>query len=465
MDPTLTHVDGEARKRGTRAVLVLGLECARPLAGSLRCDLRGLDEIVIGRDEQRTLTRTEAQGVKVLRIGVPDAWMSRAHARLVKVMGRWLVEDSGSKNGTLHNGAPAAHAAAVDGDVVEAGSTLFLLRELVASSDASLDLELAPGGQVLGTLSPGLAEQLARLRAVAPSDVPVVVLGESGTGKELAARAVHRWSGRTGRFVPVNCGALPPTLIEAELFGSRKGAFTGAQEDREGLVRSAHRGTLFLDEIGDLPLVAQPALLRVLQEREVTPVGATRPVSVDFRLVAATHRDLARLEREGRFRNDLLARASGFTLRLPPLRDRREDLGLLVGELLSRSTGGAGTTFARDAARALFRHDWPLNVRELEKCLGAARALASGGLIALEHLPESVRETGPQADEPPNDSPDAEPRAPLSPEDVQRRDELLAILREHEGNVSAVARAMGKARMQIQRWLRRFQIDPDDFRS
>jgi transcriptional regulator of acetoin/glycerol metabolism len=457
-DRTLTHLEGTAPNRSSRPALVLVLECARPLAGSLRFDLKGVDAVAIGRDERRSQARLEAAGERRLKIGVADHWMSSSHARLLKVMGQWLLEDSGSKNGTRVNGAPAAGQPLADGDLIEAGHTFFLFRQVEAPPDASLDAEAVPGG-VQGTLCWPLEEQLERLRALARSEVPVLILGESGTGKELAARAVHRLSGRTGAFVPVNCGALAPTLLEAELFGSRKGAFTGAQEDREGLVKSAQRGTLFLDELGDLPAAAQPAFLRVLQEREVTPVGATRPVPVEFRLVAATHRDLSKLEAAGTFRQDLLARVSGFTLRLPPLRERIEDLGLLVGELLSRSQGSKGASFTCEAARALFAHSWPMNIRELEKCLLAAQALAKGAAIGLEYLPESVRTGASDAAGGEDD-----PARPLSEVEAQRRDELVALLREHHGNVSAVARAMGKARMQIQRWLKRFGLDPASFK-
>src|SRR5260370_29152938 len=163
-----------------------------------------------------------------------------------------------------------------------------------------------------------------------------MLLGPSGCGKVLSSRAVHALSRRQGPFVGVNCGALPENLVEAELFGARRGAFTGADQDRVGLVLTADKGTLVLDEIGDLPVRAQPTLLRTLQEREVLPVGATRPLAVDIRLVAATHRDLDELVRLHQFRADLLARISGFVIRLPPLRERLDDLGLLIAAMLPR---------------------------------------------------------------------------------------------------------------------------------
>jgi len=288
------------------------------------------------------------------------------------------------------------------------------------------------------------------------SPVSVVLHGESGTGKEVVARAIHELSGRAGAFVAVNCGALPDTLVESELYGHKKGAFSGALEDRPGLVRSADRGTLFLDEIGDLPLPAQAAFLRVLQEREVMPVGATRPVPVDFRLVAATHRNLEALADKGDFRPDLLARISGFTVTLPPLRARREDLGLLVGALLRRLAPekAAQVTLACDAARALCRHAWPLNIRELQQCLSVSAALSPRGVIEAEHLPiASAAASRPAVAERELDDPEA------------LRKTLVALLEQHRGNISYVARDLGKARMQIHRWMRRFNLDPDAFRG
>src|SRR5437588_230906 len=189
---------------------------------------------------------------------------------------------------------------------------------------------------VRATLSPVCRCQRARVGLGARARIPVLLLGETGTGKELIARAVHDLSGRTGPFLAVNCGALPETLVESELFGYRKGAFSGAYEDRPGLVRSSDKGTLLLDEIGSLPLPAQAALLRVLQEEEVVPVGATRPLRVNLRVVAATHEDLGVLASQELFRADLLARLSGFTLDLPPVRERREDVGLFLTSLLRK---------------------------------------------------------------------------------------------------------------------------------
>jgi DNA-binding NtrC family response regulator len=285
--------------------------------------------------------------------------------------------------------------------------------------------------------------------------VPVLVRGETGTGKELVARAVHEVSGRRGGFVPVNCGALPRNLIESELFGHRRGAFSGANEDREGLIRHAHQGTLFLDEIAELPPDSQIALLRFLQEGEVRPVGASTTVKVDVRVIAATHQDVKQRLGDGRFRSDLYGRISGFELTLPPLRDRREDLGLLIAAILTRvCPDPSQISLNKSVARALFRYAWPQNIRELENALRAAVGLSDGGELRLEHLPGAVREQEPTAGGP-----------LLSTKDRALREQLIELLRDSAGNISAVARAMQRAPVQIRRWCNRLQIDVTDFRQ
>jgi DNA-binding NtrC family response regulator len=453
--------DDASRRRGP--FLFRALDADAPLAPSGRFALADVDEVRLGRGEHRTAQRMAETGVRVLRLGVADRWMSGSHAKLSKVMGRWVLEDAGSKNGVRLNGALTTRAELADGDVFELGRTFFVFRDAQPLGDGDLESDTltatVPG---LVTLQPGLAEKLEQLQRVASSTVTVALFGESGTGKEVLARAIHALSGRSGPFVAVNCGALPKDLVEAELFGHKKGAFSGATDDRPGLVRTAHGGTLFLDEVGDLPLAAQPALLRVLQERQVQPVGATAPVPVDLRVVSATHRDLVALAHKGQFRDDLRARLSGFELTLPRLAERREDLGLLVEALVRRVAGtkAAGVQLTLPAARALFAWRWPLNVRELEKALEAAVVLAQGKPVDLEHLPEALRGPGTV-----KDTPSRPPsRAGEDDDDAQLKARLEALLTTHGGNVSAVARAMGKARMQIQRWMARFGFEPKDFK-
>jgi len=450
----------------TRVVphLFLVLQSDQPLAPSVRLSLEGVETIELGRSGQFVAGRDGPGGSRLV-IGLPDVWVSTSHAVLRYSSPSWTIEDMKSKNGTLINGRLERRAALADGDLIELGHSFFLFRQALGTSPdeptvlKSSDIQSqAPG---LTTLVPCLAAEMRKLEAVAASTVSVVLQGESGTGKEVAATAIHRLSGRVGPFLPVNCGGLPETLIESELFGSRKGAFSGADKDRPGLVRSADRGTLFLDEIAELPASAQAALLRVLQDGEILPIGATQPSRVDVRFIAASNRDLDALVARGLFRTDLLARISGFVVWLPPVCDRREDLGILIGALLERQLGDrAGEiTFSCDAARALLLYPWPLNIRELEKWLATSVVLSGGHRIELEHLPIRVDAKPGSPGTALSAGNDTLVRAQEQEGELRKREELLTLLREHGGNVSAVARALGKARPQIQRWIKRYHIE------
>ena len=244
-------------------------------------------------------------------------------------------------------------------------------------------------------------EKLYRiLSKVAQSSHPVLVLGESGTGKELVARTIHAYGPNASRpFLPVDCGSLVPTLIESELFGYVKGAFTGANRSKDGLLVSAEGGTVFLDEIGELSLDLQAKMLRALQEKEVRPVGATHRVPIKARIVAATNRDLAAMVEKGTFRKDLFYRLNVVNLRLPSLRDRREDIPLLAAHFLDRISREHNRKFtlSDEALRAMMRHDWPGNVRELENAVERACALSSGPVLHLGDLPTQLQQQGLEA--------------------------------------------------------------------
>jgi len=450
------HEDGNGARSGPQPepVLVLVLECGRPRAGSVRYRLHDLTSVSLGRGSDRRAERTGTE----LTVRVPDKWMSSRHARIEPSFGRWVLVDTESKNGSIVDGHTTKRAVLTDGSLIELGHTLFVFFEkMPIDADAPPVVELLPDVGVAGmaTLLPSWGVELARLRQIASSEIPMLVEGESGTGKEVLARAIHGMSGRTGAFVPVNCGALPGNLVESELFGYKKGAFSGAQTDHPGLVRAADGGTLFLDEIGDLPASSQAALLRVLQEREVMPVGGTRAVAIDLRVVAATHRDLDDMVADQVFRHDLFARLAGFRVVVPTLLERRADLGLLLGSLYAKLFPADHPGFDIDAARLLLRYPWPLNVRELEQALATAQVLAGAELVRAEHLPDTVR----------SGRPPGAPRAVvLSELDQKVRDEVVSALREHQGNVSAVARALDKDRKQIQRWIKRFALDPGSYR-
>src|SRR4051812_782652 len=446
-DDTLSLKEADDAKVESAACLFLEMECERPLVGPERHSLAGVERVRLGRAPRRA---SRHAGGGVLELEVPDGWMSKAHAEIVRRDGGFLVRDLGSKNGTFVEGERVDSAELLDHCLLQLGQTFFRFRAAVR---ITRDAPPPDGPAGLSTLSPRFGELILRCRTVARSRVPVLLHGESGTGKEVLARAIHGWSGRSGAFVAVNCGAIPKDLVESELFGHRKGAFSGADRDYPGLIRGSDRGPLFLDEIGDLPQPAQAALLRTLQESEVQPVGGTRPERVDLRVLAATHRNLDRMVRAGDFREDLLARLSGVTLELPPVRDRSEDIALLVATLLRKlAPERPDVKLSPDAARALLDYDWPLNVREIEQALAGALALSGVGPLTREHLPPALR-----------NEPAAGGRE-LTDEELRHREELIDLLCHHKGNLSAVARAVGKGRTQVVRWIARYGIELSAYR-
>ncbi len=418
----------------------------------------------IGRESDNTLS-------------VPEAAVSRYHARIEERNGEWWIRDNGSTNGTLINGERIKEAPLSDHDVVRIGDTIFRFARSgiygysAYRIDGSVVQQARPfevhvgqselkGGYQVDAL-------LDRIHKVAQAGLSVVIHGESGTGKELVAREVHRQSGRSGPFQAINCAALPANLIESELFGYKKGAFTGAVSDKTGLIQAAHRGTLFLDEIGDMPPEAQAKLLRVLQEKEVLPIGSTIAQPVDVRVVCATHRDLDQLVSEGRFRGDLLARLREVRIEIPPLRERLEDIYPLVRHFLTRA-GRADARVTFSYVLGLAHYNWPYNVRELESAVKLSVALGDGPELDLGHLPDTIQKAldghgRPQEHEPTQpdkSSASARPAHPGTPSEQELRD----LLSKHEGNIAAVGRELGKERMQVHRWLKRYNIDVNEYR-
>ncbi len=292
---------------------------------------------------------------------------------------------------------------------------------------------------------------------VAPTDSTVLISGESGTGKEVVARYLHALSERSERaFNSINCGALPESLLESELFGHVKGSFTGAVRDKTGLLEAAHGGTLFLDEIGEMSPATQVKLLRALQEREVIPVGATEPVSVDVRLVAATNRDLEDEIRRGNFRSDLYYRLNVIALHLPPLRDRRDDIPLLARHFLAKLAAESGEEAApelsEDTLEVLGEYDWPGNVRELENALERAAVVAGGKTIEPGHLPERVREA-------PTPRLISEAPPPNPSMEVIERAYIQWVLQAEGGNKTRAAEVLGIDPSTLYRKLNRYGIE------
>jgi DNA-binding NtrC family response regulator len=310
-------------------------------------------------------------------------------------------------------------------------------------------------GRPIGT-NRGFLEVLELAETVGPTDSTILLSGESGTGKEVLARYVHTLSARSdGPFFSINCGALPESLLESELFGHVKGSFTGAVRDKEGLLVVAKGGTFFLDEIGEMSPATQVKLLRALQEREVIPVGATEARPVDVRIIAATNRDLEEEIRKGAFRSDLYYRLNVIALHLPPLRDRREDIPLLSRYFLSRRVGddpGATVPVLAEATQeALLEYDWPGNVRELENALERAAVVCEDGEILPSHLPERVVE-------PPIPSFVDERPPPNPPMEVIERAYIEWVLRAEGGNKSRAAEVLGIDPSTLYRKLNRYGL-------
>jgi two-component system response regulator AtoC len=297
--------------------------------------------------------------------------------------------------------------------------------------------------------SPEWRQVLRQAAQVAVTDTTVFLQGESGTGKEVVARFIHRASPRKrGPFVAINCAALPEQLLESELFGYERGAFTGAQQAKAGQIELAATGVLFLDEVSEMSPMAQAKLLRVLQEREFLRLGGTRPVKANVRVIAASNRDLRRAVAEGRFREDLFYRLQVFDIRMPTLRERRGDIPLLIDAFLlelNRSTGCSSAGLTPDALEMLVGYEWPGNVRELHNALERAAILCQGGLITGEHL--SLRSTSVVA-----------PRLPPNLSDVERQT-IEQVLQESDWNKAKAARQLGITRTQLYGRLRKYGVE------
>ncbi|MBK8256569.1 MAG: sigma-54-dependent Fis family transcriptional regulator [Polyangiaceae bacterium] len=400
-------------------------------------------------------------------IQIADSSVSRRHARIERRDDRWFVVDLGGKNGTIVDGVYIVERALEPLHEIRIGDAVFKFVESGAEHYARHRID----GVVLGEDAPKpvtrspliggyqMSRVLSTVSRVAKTNMSVLLLGETGTGKEVVARLIHDLSGRRGPFIAVNCAAIPPTLVESELFGVRKGAFSGAAHDKVGIIESAHGGTLFLDEIGDLPLESQAKLLRVLQTHEVTALGSSVARTIDLRVISATHCDLTRLRSENRFRDDLFARINEFSLVLPPLRERKEDIYALTKAFLGRHDG-AHLHPNFPFMVGLLHHDWPLNVRELESYIKRAIALAEGPVLTAEQLPTEIRDI--MLEYAKRGAP-LGPKAPASSK-APTADELRTLFKVRCGNLAAVARDLGCERMQVHRWAKRYGIVIDEYR-
>jgi transcriptional regulator of acetoin/glycerol metabolism len=378
--------------------------------------------------------------------------VSRHHAELQRQGASYALLDAGSTNGTWLNGVRTHQSALAAGDVLRFGECLGIVAKFEPGVSPRAFESLAPG--LWGGTA--LATSLAMARAAATTDLPVVLVGETGSGKERIARALHHWSGRTGRFNAINCSAVPAALAEAELFGHQRGAFTGAERARMGHFQAAHEGTLFLDEITDLPLDLQAKLLRVVEAGEVVPLGGTAPTPVNVRVIAAAHEPIARLVEQKRFRPDLYARLGGFEVRVPPLRDRREEIPGFFVRLLEKHATGPVPRIAPNLLEWLCLRAWPGNVRELE--LMARKLLAVHADEPLLTLAGAQKLDG-AAQRP-------AVRSEASAAFKNRRDSELQRLKlalaETNGNMTAAAERAGISRRRAYRLLDRTKASDTD---
>jgi DNA-binding NtrC family response regulator len=419
---------------------------------------------------------TRIGSLKENAVVLRDTTVSRRHAEIVRTPEGVLLRDSGSTNGTFVGNMRVREVFLTPETRFKVGKSVMVF----TPEDEVIEIEPSSSDRLdsLVGRSYAMREVFGLIERVAPTDLTVLITGETGTGKELASRAVHNLRRRAGGPLRIfDCGAAPENLIESELFGHAKGAFTGAIQERAGLFETADGGTVFLDEIGELPIDLQPKLLRVLEQRQVKRVGSTRTFKVDVRVVAATNRDLRQEVAEGRFREDLYYRLNVVELKLPPLRERLVDLALLIDHLLKRAAYNPGVTGISTEVQQLFEaYHWPGNVRELNNVIERALPFTDGPNVTLEALPEALRaarnqKSGtPAAAQPSNWQPDAMGLSGESMTDMPfkdakekliegfEREYLIDLLERYGGNISRAARAADMDRKSITRLLKKHGI-------
>lgn len=385
-------------------------------------------------------------------ISLPDLEVSRFHAKLSREKDSYRLDDL-SRNGITMGGVAIESVLLCDADVFEIGPwRIFFEQHNRLDDSETIADEAKPSHSALGnpTLFHGMVgtsevmqDVFSCIQKVAPSCLPVLVHGETGTGKELVAQALHHLSKRQGSFIAINCGAISPQLIESELFGHERGAFTGAVTQHRGAFETAHLGSLFLDEIGELPLELQAKLLRILEEGKIRRVGGTHEVAVDVRVVAATHRDLQTEVSEGRFREDLYYRLLGILIHLPPLRERKEDIPYLARHFLEQgSPDKCRRELAEDAVRRLQAHAWPGNIREMRNVLARSLVFCERQVLGAPDLRFVRLQTF-------TEKPSLE---------GAERDAIMAALQATHGNKSQAADRLGIAKSTLFRKLREYGL-------
>jgi sigma-54 dependent transcriptional regulator, acetoin dehydrogenase operon transcriptional activator AcoR len=396
-----------------------------------------------------------------------DRSVSSYHAQITQENQGFVIEDKGSTNGTLVDGQRIMKPTLMrEGAVLFLGSQVLVFRTMTGAEISAIESDVSDPFAPVATLSPTLSTLCAKLRLLAPSPSELFLLGETGVGKEVFANAIHVTSGRKGRLMAINCAALPRELVESELFGYERGAHSTAKERKAGLIESAEGGTLFLDELAEMPIDVQSKLLRFLQDRKYMAIGSTRLDTANVRIIAASSR-VARASGAPAIQDALLGRLGAQPIQLPPLRDRLEDLGRLVSYFLGAV--GCDRPLEAEAFQALFLYNWPHNIRELQKVITEAELLSRGAAsIGIDHLPALIVDTLDFASQRSPTGPGPTPRVPPDPPRQRRpvptAEELRLLMHQFHGNVAHVSSHLGRQWAVISRTLRRYGIDPAEFR-
>ncbi len=463
----ITYIGGRAR----------GLRVRR-----CRVDILAGPDKGMSRDLESSCIRVGARKGNELQLS--DSGVSGIHFEITLDDRGYRLRDLDSTNGTFVSGLRVNDIYINPETIIHVGSTKLRFQPLSESVEVQLAATASYGGMIGESVK--MRQLFARLQKIAPSDATVLITGETGVGKELVAEAMHVMSPRRpGPFVVLDCGSIPQNLIESELFGHERGAFTGATSAHAGVFERAHQGVVFLDEIGELPLSMQPKLLRVLERKEVRRIGGSKTIHVDIRVVAATNRDLGVEVNRGRFREDLYYRLAVARVHVPPLRERREDIPTLINHFLDLIPGASPTAITDETIELMKRHDWPGNVRELRNVIERAVLLSESPMskTALRGLPSSspppqpIPESNSKPSLPPGDTvPTAEysgeergievvvdtkiPFKVLKQELVSEfeRRYITKLLDEHGHNISSAARAAGIDRMSIHKMLNRLGL-------
>jgi transcriptional regulator with PAS, ATPase and Fis domain len=437
-------------------VLLVAADAGQPrLAPAVRVVAVG-SSFLLGRRPPPVPSGTDVWTVRDARVSSVHLTIEETDERAEDGVPTFVLRDLNSTNGTMVDGVPVTRSVKLrDGAVLFFGHHVAVFRTVTADAlDCVQREQRAPFGPV-PLLSPVMVPVLDKLRRLSEGTGEILLVGETGVGKEVYARAVHDASGRPGRFVAVNCAAIPQELVETELFGYVRGAHSQARESKTGLVEEAEGGTLFLDEIGEMSSHLQAKLLRFAQDRLLTPIGGTQPRRIDARILAATNRlEPLTSERGGGLRADLVSRLGAEPIELPPLRSHVEDVGVLAAHFLR----GCSRRLEPVAFRSLCLHGWPGNVRELEKSLQEADVLSrDASSIELRHLPSRIIAQQRALGQPAPTAPGIR-AAPSAPE-------LEELLRRHQGNMTRVARELDRQPALVYRWVERFQLDPAAFRG